>query len=323
MSIRRWWPVAVATLLTAANAHAAEKLTFLTSWKAQAEHGGYYQALAKGYYQACGIDLNIRQGGPAIDGKQLFVAGAVDMMMASFSDTAFQVNEAGFAAKAVMSSFQKSPQILMTHAGNGIEKMEDMRGKPVMVSASSRTSFWPFLRNKFGFTDAQLRAYTGQLAPWLLDPTGIQQGLLTNEPYRVQTETGKSPKTFLLADYGYEAYSSVVIASKKMIDEKPQLVQCFVSATRKGWEEFFVDPKPAVALIKQNNPENTDDLIAYAIRTMKSAGIVESADTAKGGIGTMTDARWKSHFDMLASAGLISKTLDYKSAYTLQFVNAK
>lgn len=323
MSIRRWWPVALVTLLSATNVHAAEKITFLTSWKAQAEHGGYYQALAKGYYQACGIDLNIRQGGPAIDGKQLFVAGAVDMMMASFSDTAFQVNEAGFAAKAVMSSFQKSPQILMTHAGNGLEKMEDLKGKPVMVSASSRTSFWPFLRNKFGFTDAQLRAYTGQLAPWLLDPTGVQQGLLTNEPFRVLTETGKSPKTFLLYDYGYEAYSSVVLASKKMIDEKPQLVQCFVSATRKGWEEFFVDPKPAVALIKQNNPENSDDLIAYAIRTMKSAGIVETADTAKGGIGTMTDARWKSHFDMLAGAGLISKTLDYKTAYTLQFVNAK
>lgn len=323
MSIRRCWPLAVVALLSAANAQAAEKLTFLSSWKAQAEHGGYYQALAKGYYQACGVDLSIRQGGPAIDGKQLFVAGAVDLMMASFSDTAFQVNEAGFAAKAVMASFQKTPQILMTHAGNGIEKMEDMKGKPILVSASSRTTFWPFLKNKYGFTDSQLRAYTGQLAPWLLDPTGIQQGLLTNEPFRVNAETGKAPKTFLLADYGYDAYGSVVLASKKLIDEKPAVVQCFVDATKKGWAEFFVDPSAGVALIKKDNPDNPDALIDYGIKTMKSAGIVETPETAKNGIGAMSDARWKGHFDMLVNAGLVSKSLDYKSAYTLQFLKAK
>lgn len=323
MSIRRCWPLVVVALLSAANVQAAEKLTFLSSWKAQAEHGGYYQALAKGYYLACGVDLSIRQGGPAIDGKQLFVAGAVDMMMASYSDTAFQVNEAGFAAKAVMASFQKVPQVLMTHAGNGIEKMEDMKGRPILISASSRTTFWPFLKNKYGFTDAQLRAYTGQLAPWLLDPTGIQQGLLTNEPFRVNAETGKMPKTFLLADYGYDAYGSVVLASKKLIDEKPQVVQCFVDATKKGWAEFFVDPSAGVALIKKDNPDNPDAVIDYGIKTMKSAGIVETAETAKNGIGTMNDARWKGHFDMLVSSGLVSKTLDYKSSYTLQFLKAK
>lgn len=323
MSIRRWWPLAVATMLVSGPSLATEKLTFLTSWKAQAEHGGFYQALAKGYYQSCGVELTIRQGGPAIDGKQLFVAGAVDLMMASFSDTAFQVNEAGFGAKAVMASFQKSPQILMTHAGNGIEKMEDMRGKPILVSASSRTTFWPFLRSKYGFADGQARAYTGQLAPWLLDPTGIQQGLLTNEPHRVLAETGKSPKTFLLADYGYEAYGSVAIASDKLIAEKPKVVQCFVSASSRGWQAFFEDPAPAIALIKKANPENSDALIDYSIKTMKSAGIVESADTAKAGIGAMTDARWKAHFDMLSSAGLVGKSFDYKTAYTLQFINAK
>jgi NitT/TauT family transport system substrate-binding protein len=306
--------------LTATQVHAAEKLTFLSSWKAQAEHGGYYEALAKGYYSACGVDLTIRQGGPAIDGKQLFVAGAVDLMMASFSDTAFQVNAAGFPAKAIMAAFQKTPQILMTHDGNGINKLEDMRGKPIMVSASARTTYWPFLRARYGFTDSQLRAYTGQLAPWLMDPTGVQQGMLTNEPQRVEQETGKAPKTFLLADYGYGAYGSVVLASQKMIDEKPAVLQCFVSASAHGWSDFFKDPKPAIELIKKNNPDNPDAVIDYGIKMMKSAGIVESPDTAKGGIGIMTDERWKSHFELLANAGVIPKTLDYRQMYTLQFL---
>jgi NitT/TauT family transport system substrate-binding protein len=301
----------------------AKEISFLTSWKAEAEHGGYYMGLAKGYYASCGVELKIRQGGPMIDGKQLLVTGAVDIMMSNYDDTAFQVNEAGYPARAVMAAFQKNPQILMTHAGNGIEAIEDMRGKPVMISASSRTTFWPFLRAKFGLADNQIRSYTGQLGPYLVDPGAIQQGLVTNEPFLVLNETGVAAKTFLLADLGYPSYSSIAIASQKLIDTAPDAIQCFVNGSIRGWIDFLDDPAPATALIKADNPDNTDALIAYAVKTMKSAGIVETEDTARLGIGAMTDERWKSHFALLVDQGLIGNHQDYTRAFTLQFVNKR
>ncbi len=315
--------LALALVAMSAPALAAEKLSFLTSWRAQAEHGGYYQALAKGMYQACGVELTLRQGGPGLDGKQLLVAGSIDIMSASFNDTAIQVNAAGFPAKAVFAMFQKNPQILMTHPGVGLDSFESMKGRPIMIGAASRGTFWPFLRTKFGFTDSQIASYSGQMAPWFADKMAIQQGLITNEPYRVLTETGEKPNTFLLADGGYNAYSSVAVTSKQMIDTKREAVQCFVDASIKGWIDFLKDPAPAVALIRKDNPDNPDGLVDYTIDMLKKAGILESAETAKYGLGTMSDDRWKAHTELLKDAGLAPKDFNYKEAFTLDFVNKR
>lgn len=317
----RWArPLAAALLATlaAGAAQAQDKLTFLTSWRAQSEHGGYYQALAKGYYKACGLDLNIRQGGPGVDPKQLLVTGAVDLLMASYSDTVFQLVQAGFPAKAVMAGFQRNPQILMTHEGNGIDKLEDMKGKPIMIATGSRTTFWPFLRAKYGFSDAQIRPYSGQIGPWMADTAAIQQGLVTNEPFRVKKETGKSPKVFLLSHGGYQSYGSVIVVPQALIDGKPQLVQCFVSASRKGWAEFLTDPAAALPLIRKDNPDNPDDLVANTLQVLKAEKIVEGGDGVP--LGGMTEARWKAHADMLAEAGLLPAGFDVKQVYTTQFL---
>jgi NitT/TauT family transport system substrate-binding protein len=322
--MRAFRTAAVLTLACAlaAPAGAATKLSFLTSWKAQAEHGGYYMAVANGYYTKCGDDVTIRQGGPAMDAKQLFAAGAVDLMMAPYTDDALTLVSVGAKSRAVAAFFQKSPQILMTHAGNGINKMEDMLGKPIMISAGLRATVWPWLKATYGFTDAQMRNYTGQLAPWLVDPQAIQQGIITNEP-NLARKAGQDPKSFLLADLGYGSYSSMVVASQALIDRNPAAVQCFVDASIDGWKAFFKDPAPAVKLIKADNPDNSDDTINYAIETMKSAHLVEDAATDKLGIGAMSDARWQSHFEMLVAAGVLPKDMDYRNAYTLQFVNKR
>jgi NitT/TauT family transport system substrate-binding protein len=313
-----------ATLVLGGNSgHAAERLSFMTTWRAQAEHGGYYQAVAKGFYQACGVDLTIRQGGPGVDGKQLLVGGAIDIISASFNDTAPLINVAGFRAKAVAAFFQKNPQILMAHQDSGINSFEDMKGRPIMIGAASRTTYWPFLRAKYGFTDAQIRSYTGQIAPFLADKTAIQQALITNEPHRIEVETGKLPKIFFLADNGYDAYSSTAIVSDKLIETKPDAVQCFVNASIKGWIDFMTDPAPAVELIRKDNPDNPDDVVAYAIKVMNESGILMSGDTAKNGLGTMSDERWKSHTRLLQDAGIVPKSYDYRQSYTLQFVNKR
>jgi NitT/TauT family transport system substrate-binding protein len=305
------------------SSQALEKMTFITTWRAQAEHGGYYQAVAKSYYNACGLDIRIRQGGPGVDGKQLLVAGAVDLLSVAFSDAAPLINIAGFPAKAVMAIFQKNPQILMAHADSGINLLADMKGKPIMIGVASRTGFWPFLRAKYGFTDAQIRSYNGQIAPFLADDKAITQALITNEPHRVEVETGKMPKTFLLADYGYEAYASTLIVPQAMIDTKPDAVQCFVNGSIRGWIDFMKDPAPAIDLIRKDNPDNPDDVVAYSIKMIKESGMLETAETAKYGLGTMSDARWQSHTRVLQDAGIVAKDFDYREAYTLQFVNKR
>ena len=312
-----------ALLAAAPPALSAEKLSFLTSWRAQAEHGSYYQALAKGLYQDCGVELTLRQGGPGLDGKQLLVAGSVDIMSASFNDTAIQVNAAGFPAKAVFAMFQRNPQILMTHSGVGLDSFEAMKGRPIMIGAASRSTFWPFLRTKYGFVDSQIASYSGQMAPWLADKMAIQQALITNEPHRVEVETGEKPNTFLLADSGYNAYASVAVISQKLIDSNPQARQCFVDASIKGWIDFFKDPTPAVGLIRKDNPDNPDDVVEYAIKMLKDAKILESDNTSKFGIGAMSDERWKAHTELLKSAGLAPADFNYKDAFTLDFINKR
>jgi NitT/TauT family transport system substrate-binding protein len=322
---RRAWPLRAARLAAclllpglAVTAQAQDKLTFLTSWRAQSEHGGYYHAQAKGYYRQCGLDLQIRQGGPGVDPKTLLVTGAVDILMASYSDTVFQLVQAGFPAKAVMAGFQRNPQVLMTHEGNGIEKLEDMKGKPIMIATGSRTTFWPFLRAKYGFSDSQIRPYSGQIGPWLADSSAIQQGLVSNEPFRVRKETGKSPKVFLLSHGGYQSYGSVIVVPQTLIEGKPQLVQCFVSSSRRGWAEFLADPSAALPLIRKDNPDNPDDLVANTLQVFKAEKIVEGVDGVP--IGGMTEARWKAHADMLTEAGLLPAGFDVRQVFTTQFL---
>jgi len=244
-------------------------------------------------------------------------------MMATHGETLFQMNAAGFPGRAVMAMFQKNPQVLIAHAASDVTSLADMKGRPIMIGAASRTGFWTFLRAKYGFVDEQIRPYSGQLGPFLVEPKAIQQALITNEPNRIQKETGETPKVFLLADYGYPSYASITVAPQKLIDTKPAAVQCFVNGTIRGWTDFFKDPAPGVALILKDNPDNAEGVVDFAIKTMRAAAIVETAETAKFGLGTMNDERWKAHYETLAAEGAVAKDLDYRSAYTLRFVNQR
>jgi NitT/TauT family transport system substrate-binding protein len=304
-------------LVLATSAGAATPVTFVTDWKAQAEHGGFYEALAEGLYAKRGLDVKILQGGPSVNVPQIMAGGAADFGICSNDFIAFNIVKAGAPLRSVMAVFQKDPQVLITHPRKDIRSLADMKGKPIMVSDAATTAFWPWLRAKFGFNDGQIRKYTFNLAPFLVDPTAIQEGYVTSEPYTIEQQGHFKPQVFLLADNGYPGRANLVMTSQKWIDTKPQLVQAFVDATKQGWTDYlYGNPAPANALIKRDNPEMTDGLIAQAIAKMKSYGITG----AKNAIGTMSDAQWKTFFDTMSSEGLYPKTLDYKKAYTLKFV---
>ena len=311
--------IVLATLLACATvgaAHAATSISFVTDWKAQAEHGGFYEAQALGLYAKAGLDVRIIEGGPAVNVPQLLAGGAADFGIGSNGFIPLNMVREGVPIRAVMAVFQKDPQVLITHPRNDVKSLVDMKGKPIMIADESVAAFWPWLKARYGFSDTQIRKYTFNLAPFLVDPKAIQEGYLTSEPYTVETTAHFAPQIFLLADNGYPGYANMVLVPQKWIDGDPKAVQAFVDATREGWKQYiFGDPRPANALIKRDNPEMSDGLIAQAISKMKSYGIV-----TPDGIGAMTDARWKVFFDTMSSEGLYPKGMDYKKAYDLRFV---
>jgi NitT/TauT family transport system substrate-binding protein len=304
-------------------AHALDHVIFGTDWRAEAEHGGYYQAIATGIYEKYGLDVTLRQGGPQVNHTQLLAAGRLDFDEAPNSFIGLNFVKENIPMVAVAAFFQKDPSVLIAHPGAGNDSLAALKGKPIMISADTRVGYWLFLKAKFGYTDAQIHPYNFNMAPFLADKNAVQQGYLTSEPYLIEKQ-GMKPVVMLLADSGYTSYGSLIETSQKLIDEKPALVQRFVNASVEGWYSYlYGDPAPANALIKRDNPEESDGLLGYAITKMKANGIVDSGDAKTQGVGAMTEARWRDFFDLMAQQGLYPKTLEWKKAYTTRFVDQR
>jgi NitT/TauT family transport system substrate-binding protein len=301
----------------------AQSVSFGTDWKAEAEHGGYYQAIATGIYRGHGLEVTLRQGGPQVNHAQLLAAGRLDFNIAPNSFGPLNFAAQSIPMVAVAAIFQKDPSVLIAHPGHGNDSLTALKGKPIMIGSDTRVTSWAFLKSKFGYTDDQIRPYTFSVAPFLADPQAIQQGYLSSEPFTIEAQ-GVKPVVLLLADAGYASYGSLIQTSNKLVHEKTDLVQRFVNASIEGWYSYlYGDPAPANELIKRDNPEMTDALLAYGIAKIKEYGIVDSGDAKTYGIGAMTDTRWRTFFDTMSAAGVYRKDLDFRKAYTRQFVNKK
>ena len=305
-----------AALAAATTVHAQEKLTFLTSWYAQAEHGGFYQALATGLYKKHGLDVTIRMGGPQVQGMQLMLAGQADMHM-GYDFQVLKTLEAGGDPVTVATSFQHDLQGLMTH--DDVPSLGALKGKTILVATAGRTSYWPWLKTKFGYTEDQVRPYTFNLQPFFADKNIAQQGYMSSEPFQAQKQ-GVKAKFFLFAHDGFPPYGSTMVATQKLVKEKPDAVKRFVQASLEGWKSYMQNPAAGNALIKKDNPNMHDDQLAYALSKLKEHKLIDGGDAAKMGIGTMTDARWSETHKYMVSAGLLKPDVDVKRAYTLQFV---
>ncbi len=299
------------------------RVTFATDWVAQAEHGGFYMAQALGLYEARGLDVEIRPGGASVNIPQLLATGAVDFAMGSNSFIPLNIVRAGVPAKGVMATFQKDPQVLITHPRDDVNTLADMRGKPIMISDATRSTWWPWLEAQFGFTQDQIRKYTASVAPFLVNPTAIQQGYITSEPYLIERELGEEPEVYLLADYGYPSYATIVMTRVDTIESQPAVVQAFVDASIEGWKRYLEeDPAPAHALIRRDNPDMDPDILEQAHEKLIRFEIVKPAADSGLRIGAMTDTRWRDFFTQMAKAGLYETSLDYRQAFTLQFVTS-
>jgi NitT/TauT family transport system substrate-binding protein len=303
-------------LAAAASAQAPQKLDFLTNWFAEAEHGGFYQAIAEGIYRKHGLDVTVRMGGPQVNGMQLLLAGQADLFM-GYDIQVLLGREADLPLVTVAATFQKDPVVLIAHPG--VTRIEDLKGRPIYISSASNTTFWPWLTARYGFTDDQKRPYSFSVQPFLADKRSATQGYATSEPFLVE-KAGVKPTVFLLADLGYPPYAQTVVATEGFLAKNGDAVKRFVRATAEGYRSYLANPAPANALIRKANPEMTEELLAFGVRTMRAYGIVGGGDAAKQGIMTMTDARWKETFDFMVKAGLLKPSVDYRKAYSLDYV---
>jgi NitT/TauT family transport system substrate-binding protein len=319
------WTAVFAALtlwIGAANGQALDKVTFATNWVAQAEHGGFYQALTDGTYQKHGLDVTILPGGPNVNHRLQLIAGKIEFYMSANTLQAFDAAAQGVPTLVVASMFQKDPQVLLAHPDQGIERFEDLKNLNLLISKEGIVSYFQWMKHDFGFSEQKVKPYTFNPQPFLADKRTAMQGYVTSEPYSIETQGGFKPKIFLLADQGWGSYSTMIETRRDLVDKKSDLVQRFVDASAIGWANYlYGDNSAANARIKRDNPEMTDARIAYSIAKMKEYGIVDSGDTQKGGIGAMTDARMKSFFDKMVASSVVKPDVDYKKSYSLQFVN--
>jgi NitT/TauT family transport system substrate-binding protein len=299
------------------------RLRFATDWRAQAEHGGFYQAVADGLYADGGLDVSIVQGGPSVNVPQLVAAGAVELGLGSSSFMALNMVRAGAPGKAVMACFQKDPQVLICHPRDDISALADMKGKPILLSDAALGATWPWLKARFGFVDDQVRKYTYSLAPFLADRSLIQQGYVTSEPFALAKAMPVPPEVYLLADEGYPPYAALVLAGERLIADNPQAVGAFVAATREGWRRYLnEDAAAADALILTDNPDMTPQLLADARGALKARGLLDSGDAAAGGIGAMSEVRWRDFHATMSGLGIYPDDLDWRAGFTLDFLKA-
>ncbi len=316
--------VGVTTLGGAPKAQALDEVTFGTNWVAQAEHGGFYQAVADGTYEKYGLKVTIKPGGPQANNRLLLPVGKIDFLMGGNMLQAFSAVEQDIPTQVVAAVFQKEPQVLLAHPGV-YKKFTDLKNaKTMLIGKGGLNSYFQWMVKSFGFSEDQVRPYTYNPAPFIADEKAVQQGYITSEPFAIEREGGFAPDIFVIADEGYDTYSTTIETRNDLIENNPDLVQRFVDASVIGWYNYiYGDNSAANALIKKDNPEMTDEFIAFSTAKMKEYGIVDSGDSLKMGIGAMTDVRNKSFFDKMVDAGVVNASVDPSKSYTLQFVNKK
>ena len=305
-----------------AGAQTLDKVSFGTNWVAEAEHGGFFQALADGTYKAYGLDVTIQPGGPNTNNRMLLTAGKLDFSITANTLQSFDAVANNVPLVAVAAMFQKDPEVLLTHPEVKVARIEDLKPLTLLVSKEGMTTYFQWLKSEYGFSESKVKPYNFNPQPFIVNKQSAMQGYVTSEPFAVEKAAGFKPNVTLLADYGFNTYSTLIETRRELIDKKPDLVQRFVDASIIGWYNYLYGNNAAAnAMIKKLNPEMTDESLSYSIAKMKEYGIVDSGESLKNGIGAMSDERIASFFDKMVRAGVVRRDIDYRQGYTLRFAN--
>jgi NitT/TauT family transport system substrate-binding protein len=316
----------LAPAFAAGLAHADDKVVFATNWKAQAAHGGFYQAVVDGTYKRYGLDVTIQPGGPQVNNRPLLPAGRIDFLMTGNLLHNFDNVKNEVPTIVVAAMFQKDPQALFAHPGHGYESWEALKNAPVaFIGKDSQFTWWQWLKVAHGFRDEMLRPYNYNLGPFLANPQSIQQGYSVAEPIYIQDQAHFAPVVHLLADHGFSTYSTLIEARVETVKTRPDLVQRFVDASILGWVNYlYGNRKSANARMLKDNPEMTEAEMESSVQLMKRQGVVDSGEALRLGIGAMNAARVRDFYGQMVKAGLYkADEVDLSKVATYQFVNKK
>jgi NitT/TauT family transport system substrate-binding protein len=310
-------PLFVLLLLPAAGAQAQTKLVFGTNWYAQAEHGGYYQALAEGIYRKHGLEVEIRMGGPQVNVLQLLLAGQMDVVMGDDLQTLKAV-EGGLPLVTIGTTFQRDPIALIAHPG--VSRIEDLKTRTIFVGQASESTYWPWLKSKYGFSDAQKKRYQFSVQPFLVDRNSATQGYVTSEPFTIE-KGGVKPVVFLLGNAGYPPYGQTLVTTRNAVVKNGDALQRFLQASAEGWKSYLADPAPGNALILKDNPQIGRDLLAFGLAKLREYELVTGGDAKTRGILTINAARWQQTRDFMVESKLLKPEIDYTQAFTTQLID--
>ncbi|NTG51614.1 ABC transporter substrate-binding protein [Agrobacterium rhizogenes] len=311
----------LAAIAMASPSLALDKVRFGTDWLAEADHGGFYQAVADGTYAKHGLDVEIIQGGPGAQNRAMLLVGKLDFYLGTQQEQLVG-QEQGIPLVDVAAIYQKNAQVILAHPGKGIDRFEDLaKLDTIYMTQGGFGAYFEWMKANFkGFRDEQFRPYNFSSAPFLANESSAQQGLITSEPYEIQRQTGTDPKIFLLADSGYKPYATTITVQRSLIDTNPDLVQRFVDASIEGWYTYlYGDNSAGNSLIKKENPDMTDGQIEYAIGKIKEYGIVDSGDALDKGIGCLTAERYNQLAKELLKLQLLKPDADYTKAFDTRF----
>ena len=293
------------------------RLRFALDWRAQADHGGFYQALASGAYEKRGLNVQIVQGGPAVNVPQLLASGAVELGMASNSFTPMNLVASGAPVRAVAAFFQKDPQILMAHPDDALRTIADLAERPFLIAQAGIETFWVWLKATYGFTDAQLRPYAYDPAAFIANARAVQQGFLTSDPYTIEQAADFEPKVFLLADEGYPSYGAIVLAPNAFARDNAAALRSFIAGSAEGWRDYIRgDASAGDALIRRDNPDMSQDQLDQARERLRDRAVVDGGDAALYGLGALTAERWQAFFEVTSKAGVYEPGLNWRDAFT-------
>lgn len=310
---------ALALLLIGASAssHAEEKFTLLTNWYAQAEHGGFYEAQAKGLYKQAGLDMTIKMGGPQVNVMQLLAAGQADCTIGD-NGQALETWQSGAHAMTVATVFQHSPTVFISH--DKVTSPQQLQDKTFLLATEAYTSFWPWAKSTLGYEHTKIRPYTFSVQPFLADNNLVQQGYVTSEPFSVE-KGGKPFYVYPLSDWGYPPYGNSIICMADTVKKRPAALAAFIKASMQGWKEYLQDPTAGNVLIHKDNPRMGADQIAFGIAQMKKYQLVTGGDAQTMGIGIITVPRLKETWDMLVKNKLIdANKVPFDQTYTVDLV---
>jgi NitT/TauT family transport system substrate-binding protein len=315
---------AIAALAAVTGCHSSQSTTssngltpvrLQADWYPQPEQGGYYTALAKGYYQAEGLDVTILPLGQYTSIMQVVASGGAEFGLGA-SDQVLEAVSNGLPVIAIGATMQHDPQAIMVHKDSPVHDFAGLEGRS--VAAQPGATWFKFIVGKYHLKDVRETPATHSIANFLADPNYIQQIFVTSEPYFVKN-AGADFRTMLISSAGYDPYR-VFFVRKDYMAQHPEVAAKFVRATIKGWQEYLRDPGPANALILKLNPAQSPSQMQFTLQALKDGGFVTGPDASGAEIGKMTPARWAATNEQLTALGVIRKPIDPTTAYTLKFL---